>query len=411
MEPPREIPAEPSGQISSVDEEMDRVVTVTNNILSSAVSKRASDIHIEPNEEAMSVRFRVDGDMRDVFELKKATAVMLITRLKEIAGLDIKEKNKNQDGSVQAVIFGRTFKLRLENTPAPAGESLVIRLLETGAKPRNMQSLGMTDPQVRSIIDLVSRKRGLLMIAGSTGSGKTTTIYSLLSHVNCRTRSLISVEDPVEYTIPFAKQQQVEEKRGVTFDALLKSSVELEPDILFIGGVRNNYSAGIAIEYANSGHVTISTLNAANATKAISCLESLGTGRKMMADSISGIVAQCLIRKLCPYCRVLKPVSDEEREMLQPFTASIPTETAHPVGCPQCGQAGYFGREAIYEVVRFDQEVAEMVRAGESVSGIRSFIKKRGDYLLSHHAVEKIRKLTASVKDIHDKILLTEAEL
>ena len=408
LERPREIPAEPAGQMSSTDEETHQVVTITNNILASAVSKRASVIHIEPKEADTLVRFRIDGDMRDVFNLKKTTAVMLISRFKEIAGLDITEKNKNQDGSVQAVIFGRTFKLRLATILTPAGEILIIRLLETGAKARNMQSLGMTDAQVRSMIDLVSRKRGWLLIAGLSGSGKTTTIYSLLSHVDCRTRSLISVEDPVEYRIPFANQQQVDEKRGVSFDSLLKSSVRQDPDILYIGDVRDNYSALAAMDFAGTSHLTISTLHTSNATTAIFSLERLGVSRGMMADSIIGIVAQRLIKKICPYCRVIKPISDEEREMLQPFTANIPTETAHPVGCPHCFHTGYFGREAVYEVIRFDPVVVEMVRAGELISVIRSFIHKRGDYLISHHAVEKIRTLTTSVKDVHEKILLDE---
>jgi type IV pilus assembly protein PilB len=409
VERPREIPAQRVGQMSSTDEETHHVVTITNNILSSAVSKRASVIHIEPKDTGALVRFRIDGDMRDVFNLQKTTAVILISRFKAIAGLDITGESKPQDGAVAAVIFGRTFKLRLATTLTPAGESLIIRLLETGAKARNMQSLGMTDAQVRSMIDLVSRKRGLLLIAGLSGSGKTTTIYSLLSHVDCRTRSLISVEDPVEYRIPFANQQQVDEKRGVTFDALLKSSVRQNHDMLYIGEVRDNYSARVAMDFSSASHLTISSLNTSNATTAIFCLERLGINRGMMADSIIGIVAQRLIKKICPFCRVIKPISDEERELLQPFTANIPTETAHPVGCPQCGQTGYFGREAVYEVIRFDPEVVEMVRVGEPISVIQSFIHKRGDCLISRHAVEKIRKLTASVVDVREKVLLEEA--
>jgi len=411
MERPREIPAEPTGQMSSTDEETHPVVTITNNILSSAVSKRASDIHIEPKETDTLVRFRIDGDMLDVFNLKKTSALMLISRFKAIAGLDITEKNKPQDGSVAAVISGRSFKLRLATTSTPAGESLIIRLLEPGVKARNMQSLGMTDAQVRSMIDLASFNHGLLLIVGSTGSGKTTTIYSLLSHVDCRTRSLISVEDPVEYRIPFANQQQVDEKRGVTFDALLKSSVRQDPDILYIGEVRDNYSARVAMDFASTSHLTISTLHTSNATTAIFRLERLGINRGMIADSIIGIVAQRLIKKICPHCRIIKPISEAEKNLLQPFTANMPTETAHPVGCPQCGQSGYSGREAVYEVIRFDPAVVEMVRAGESISVIRSFIHKRGDYLVSQHAVEKIRTLTTSVKEVHEKILLEEAVL
>jgi type IV pilus assembly protein PilB len=407
-EKPSEIPAEPTEKILLNDVEKGPVVAIANNILSSAVYERASDIHIEPKADQTMIRFRIDGDMRDIYSLKKATGIMLISRLKAIAGLDITEKRKPQDGAVEAVISGRTFKLRLATTSTPSGESLIMRLLEPEIKANELHSLGMTDDQVLMIMDSTNRHQGLLLIVGPTGSGKTTTIYSLLSHIDCQTRSLISVEDPVEYRIPFANQQQVNEKGGVTFDALLKSSVRQDPDILFIGEVRDNYSAKVAMDFASTGHLTISTLHTSNATTAIFRLERLGISRGMMADSILGIVAQRLMKKLCPHCKVVKPISDKERDQLRPFMAEIPSETAHPVGCPQCGQTGYFGREAVYEIIRFDPEVADMVRSEKPIAGIRSFIQQRGDYLISNHAAEKVRTLTIALKDVNEKILLEE---
>jgi len=405
---PREIPAEPAENISLQDVEKGPIVAIANNILASAVYERASDIHIEPKADQTIIRFRIDGDMRDIYSLKSATGIMLISRLKAIAGLDITEKRKPQDGAVEAVITGRTYKIRLATTSTPSGESLIIRLLEPEVKATELQSLGMTDDQVRIIIDCTNRHQGLLLIVGPTGSGKTTTIYSLLSHIDCRTRSLISVEDPVEYRIPYANQQQVNEKGGVTFDALLKSSVRQDPDILFIGEVRDNHSAKVAMDFASTGHLTISTIHTSNATTAIFRLERLGITRGIMADSILGIVAQRLIKKLCPLCKVVKPISDKERDQLRPFIAEIPSETAHPVGCLQCGQTGYFGREAVYEIIRFDPEVVDMVRSADNIAGIRAFIQRRGDYLISNHAAEKVRALTVALKDVNEKILLEE---
>jgi type II secretory ATPase GspE/PulE/Tfp pilus assembly ATPase PilB-like protein/DNA-binding response OmpR family regulator len=411
MKRPMEALAEQVEKMTLEDLEKSPTVAIANNILYAAVSERASDIHVEPKENNTVVRFRVDGDMREAFTLKKTTGTLLISRLKAIAGLDIAERWKPQDGTVEAVIAGKTIKLRLATTSTPGGESLIMRLLEPGVTAKELQSLGMTDAQVRSMIDFANRHQGLLLIVGPTGSGKTTTIYSLLFQIDCLTRSLISVEDPVEYRIPFANQQQVDEKRGVTFEAILKSSVRQDPDILYIGEVRDNYSARVAIDFASTGHLTISTLHTSNATTAIFRLERLGMGRGMMADSIIGIVAQRLIKKLCPHCRAVKPISAEEREKLRPFAAMIPSETAHPVGCPQCGNTGYFGREAVYEIIRFDSDVVEMVRSGEPISDIRSFIHQRGDYLISHHAVEKVRTLTTALKDVHEKILLEEMDL
>jgi type IV pilus assembly protein PilB len=411
VERPREVPAGPVKKLSQQELEKRPIVAITNNILYSAVSERASDIHIEPKVAHMLVRFRIDGDMRQVYTLTKTTGVMVISRLKAIAGLDIYERRKPQDGAVEATIVGRTFKLRLATTSTPDGESLVMRLLEPEVKVKQLQSLGMTDDQVRSMIDFSKRTQGLVLIVGPTGSGKTTTVYSLVAKIDCRTRSLISVEDPVEYRISFANQQQVNEKGGVTFEAVLKSSVRQDPDILFIGEMRDNYSARVAMDFASTGHLTISTLHTSNATTAIHRLERLGIGRGMMADAIIGIVAQRLIKKLCPHCRVVRPISAEEREQLRPFTAEIPSETAYPVGCAQCGQTGYFGREAVYEIMRFDPEVGEMVRSGEPIAGIRSFIHQRGDFLISQYAVEKIRTLTTALKDVHEKILLEETDL
>jgi CheY-like chemotaxis protein len=172
--------------------------------------------------------------------------------------------------------------------------------------------------------------------------------------------------------------------------------------------VRDNYSARVAMDFASTGHLTISTLHTSNATTAIYRLERLGIGRGMMADSILGIVAQRLIKKLCPHCRIVKPVSAAEREQMQPFTSVIPSETAHPVGCPRCAETGYFGREAVYEIICFDPKVVEMVRSEEPIAAIRSFIHQRGDYLISQHAVEKVRTLTTALKDVHEKILLEE---
>ena len=405
---PAGIKTEPAEKISATDLEKGPIITIANNILSTAVYERASDIHIEPKVDQTLVRFRIDGDMRDIYSVKNTTGIMLISRLKALAGLDITERRKPQDGAVETVITGRAFKLRLATTSTPAGESLIVRMLEPDIKAKELQSLGMTNDQVKMMIDFSKRHQGLILIVGPTGSGKTTTIYSFLSNINCRTRSLISVEDPVEYRIPYANQQQVNEKGGVTFETLLKSSVRQDPDILFIGEVRDNYSARIAMDFASTGHLTISTIHTSNATTAIFRLERLGISRGIMADSIMVIVAQRLIKKLCPHCRAVKPISDQEREQLRPFTTNIPSETAHPVGCPQCGQSGYFGREAVYEIINFDPDVVDMVRSEEPISEIRSFIQQKGGYLISHHAIDKIRNLTIALKDVYEKILLEE---
>jgi type II secretory ATPase GspE/PulE/Tfp pilus assembly ATPase PilB-like protein/DNA-binding response OmpR family regulator len=387
------------------------IAYIANSILDKAVSQRTSDIHIEPKETNTVVRFRIDGDLTEIFTLKKNTGTKLISRFKVLGGLDIAEKRKPQDGAFAAVINNKTFNLRVASTSTTNGESVVIRLLEPYGKPKELKELGMMDKQVNTLTDLANRTSGLILIVGPTGSGKTTTIYSLLHKTDCEIRSLMSVEDPVEYRIPLANQQQVNEKAGATFESLLKSAVRQDPDILFMGEVRDRYSAKISMDFASTGRLTVTTLHTSNATTAVFRLERLGIERGTMADTILAVVAQRLLKKLCPHCRKTVPISKEERDILSPFTDAIPIQVAHPVGCPKCNNTGYYGREGIYEILGFDPEISEMVRSGIPISEIRSFAKKRGDYLMSHHAVEKVRNLILTPKDVYENVLVEDLKL
>jgi type IV pilus assembly protein PilB len=394
--------------ITEEETEKRPVVHITNTILYTAVTSKASDIHIEPKEKHSMVRFRIDGDMRDMFSLNKDTAIMVVTRLKALGGLDITERHKPQDGSIEAIINNRSFKLRLATTSTPSGESLIMRLLEPDAKQKDLKELGMMDQQFDIMQDFAGRTKGMVLVVGPTGSGKTTTIYSLLSRIDCQKRSLISVEDPVEYRIPLANQQQVDDKRGVTFEAILKSSVRQDPDILFIGEVRDPYSASIAVDFATTGHLAITTLHTSNATTALFRLERLGITRGQMADSVLGIVSQRLLKKLCPNCKEIVPISDEEAKILAPYTDELPLQVAHPVGCPKCNESGYIGREGIYEIISFEPEIVEMVRNNRSIVEIREYVAKIGVKLISHHAVEKVKQLLFSPRVVYEKVLVEE---
>lgn len=386
------------------------IIHISNILLGRAVKERASDIHIEPKEVDTVVRFRIDGDLKDIVTIKKNTGIKLISRYKIIGGLDIAERRKPQDGTFAAIIDKRTFNFRISTTSTPDGESLVMRMLEPYAKPKDLTELGMAEKQVNTLIGCANRKAGLILIVGGTGSGKTTTIYSLLNKIDIQIRSLMSIEDPVEYRIPLANQQQVNEKGGVTFDALLKASVRQNPDILYMGEVRDTYSAKMGIDFASTGHLTITTLHTSNATTAIFRLERLGIDRRIMADTIVAVVAQELLKKLCGHCKEIVPISQEEVEMLSPFTDDIPSKVAHPVGCPRCNNTGYYGREGLYEVLPFDMKISEMVRTGISIAEIRTFIHTRGDCLITDHVLEKLRNHLFAPKDIYDKLLMEDMD-
>lgn len=384
------------------------VVHITDTILSKAVGERASDIHFEPKEENTFVRFRIDGDLRNAFTLKPDTGSKVLSRLKILGGLDIAEKRKPQDGGFVTKLNERTFNIRLSTTSTPYGESLVMRLLEPYIKPKKLTDLGMSGKQTDTMIRLASKHSGMILIVGTTGSGKTTTIYSLLNSVDCEKRSVLSVEDPVEYRIPNVTQQQVNEKAGVTFEALLKTAVRQDPDVLFMGEVRDNFSAKVTVDFASTGHLTITTMHTSNATTAIFRLERLGITRSIISDTILAVIAQRLMKKLCPYCKKVGPITKEEIDLLRPYTDEIPEQVANPAGCPKCGNTGYFGREGIYEILEFDKDIAQMVRENAPISAIRKFSKDRGDYLVSSHGLLKVKNLIFSPKDLYKNILLEE---
>jgi type II secretory ATPase GspE/PulE/Tfp pilus assembly ATPase PilB-like protein/DNA-binding response OmpR family regulator len=385
------------------------VVAIANSILNEAIQGRASDIHIEPKKEESTVRFRIDGDMIDHIKIKKKTSQMVISRLKLLAGLDIAERRRPQDGSFAREIAGGVYNFRLATTSTPNGESIVIRILKPYAKPKTLVELGMTEKQANTLKDSGNQHYGMILIVGGTGSGKTTTVYSLLSQIDTETRSLMSVEDPVEYRIPSANQQQVNEKAGINFEDLLKSSVRQDPDILYMGEVRDPYSAKTAVDFASTGHLTISTLHTSNATSAIFRLERLNVSRLQMSESLLCIVAQKLIKKPCQACSKIVHISDEQRKILEPFTEDIPKRVLKIKGCPNCNNTGYYGREGVYEVLRFDESVIEEIRKGTPVSKIRASFKEKGYYLLPDHAIEKVRKLIFTPEDVYNKVLVEEA--
>ena len=381
------------------------------SVLDAAVEALASDIHIDARVAGAVVRLRVDGDMRELRSLTKAEARRLVSRLKVMGGMDIAEKRRPQDGGAEATALGREYKLRLATSATPHGEGMVIRIVDPSARAVDLTALGMTQDQEQQTLDMANRSQGLILVVGPTGGGKSTTVFSILSRIDTSNRSLISVEDPVEYRIPFAHQMQVNERGGVTFDALLRSAIRQDPDILFLGEIRDLLSGKAAVDFSSSGHLTVTTLHSANATTAIFRMERLGLSRATLAEGVTGIIAQKLLKRLCEDCRLVRPITAEERAWLAPFTTETPDEVADPVGCMACQKTGYRGREGVFEVVPFDADLTAAVRAGTSVGEIRSMVRQRGDMLAGSHGVEKVRDLRLSARDLYEQVLLEERSL
>ncbi len=385
---------------------------ISDSILFSAVSEGASDIHVEPKPDKVLVRFRVDGDMKDMFTLKKKTGAVLISRFKVLGGMDIAERRKPQDGQAEARIGGKPFKMRFATTSTPQGESLIVRMLDLYAKPRELTELGMTEEQSEDLYEVSSQTSGAIIVVGPTGSGKSTTLYSMISHLDIKSRSLMTIEDPVEYRIEYANQQQVNVKAGVTFEALLKSAVRQDPDIVYLGEVRDSFSAKTCLDLASTGHLTMATLHSSNTTTALFRLARLGIAREDSADNLLCLLAQRLLKSLCQRCRRMKPITADERKILLPFTDDIPAELPHPEGCPKCNFTGYAGRQGVYELMRFNPAVTEIIKTAESVPAMRIALhEKAGVFLLSDHAIMKVRQGLLSLDDVNRHVLLEELRL
>ncbi len=378
---------------------------ITGKVIESAIRERASDIHIEPKELSTILRFRIDGDLREFTKLNKVTAVKVLTRLKVLGGLDITERRRPQDGAFVAALGERKFTLRLATTATNYGESMVVRLIEPYAKPKTLAELGMDKAQVRMMKQLSAKNQSMIIIAGPTGSGKTTTVYSVLSGMDSQRRSLISVEDPIEFRIPNANQQQVNEKAGATFEALLKSSVRQDPDILFVGEIRDKVSAQTALDFASTGHLTISTIHTSNATTAVFRLERLGVTRGQIAYTMLAVVSQRLVKRLCLKCRVMKPADETILQVFSRLNFPAPRQTGHPVGCIACNNTGYKGREAVYEILVLTPEVSEMIRVGDSIQDIRESLRRKKVTLITDSALNKVTEGITSFHEAYDKVL------
>ncbi len=383
---------------------------ITSKLIEAAIHERASDIHIEPKDLFATVRFRIDGDLREFIKLKRSTALKALSRLKAMAGMDIAERRRPQDGAFVTTLGGRTFTLRLATTATTYGESLTIRLIEPQARPKNLSERGMSKEQTETMSLLSEETQGMLLIAGPTGSGKTTTLYSFLSNIDCQRRSLISVEDPVEYRITHANQQQVNEKAGVTFEVLLKSSVRQDPDILFLGEIRDKASAQIALDFSSTGHLTVSTIHTSNATTAVFRLERLGVSRAQISDTVLAIVSQRLIKRLCSKCKQMKPIEAEMLSMFSMFNQPAPAMTGHPAGCPTCSNTGYIGREAVYEILTMTPEISEMIRSGVSVSRLRESMRDQKIPRMAASALSKVFEGKVAFRDAYEKIIAEELE-
>nr|WP_298145846.1 type II secretion system ATPase GspE [uncultured Pseudomonas sp.] len=341
------------------------IIRLINAILGEAIKEDASDIHLETFEKRLVVRFRVDGVLREVLEPKRELAALLVSRIKVMARLDIAEKRIPQDGRISLKVGGREVDIRVSTLPSANGERVVLRLLDKQAGRLNLQHLGMSARDRQVMEETVRKPHGILLVTGPTGSGKTTTLYASLVSLNDRTRNILTVEDPIEYHLEGIGQTQVNPKVDMTFARGLRAILRQDPDVVMVGEIRDKETAEIAVQASLTGHLVLSTLHTNSAIGAITRLVDMGIEPFLLSSSLLGVLAQRLIRVLCPHCKEAYEADEAECKLLGVPFAQPPT-LYHARGCNDCHHQGYRGRTGIYELVVFDDHLRTLIHNAAS---------------------------------------------
>jgi len=377
------------------------IIKLVNNILFQAVKQGASDIHIEPFEKEIRVRYRVDGVMHEIMSPPKRVQDSLTSRLKIMAHLNIAEKRIPQDGRIAIKVADKAIDLRVSMLPTAFGERVVLRLLDKTKNFARLEDMNLNERHMRLLKTNITRPNGIIYITGPTGSGKTTTLYSLLVEVNTPDVNIITVEDPVEYQMKGIGQVQVKEKIGLTFATALRAILRQDPDIVMIGETRDSETAQIAIQAALTGHLVFSTLHTNSAPAAITRLIDMGVEPFLIASSVELVVAQRLVRRLCSACRqIYKPNIDLLKRLGLSEKQAESITFYKPVGCPQCTNSGYKGRLAIFEMMEMSNEIAKLTMARADTRRIKDQAKKEGMTLLIEDGIEKIKTGGTSVEEV-----------
>src|SRR5881296_2136904 len=367
--PPEEL------NISEADASQKPVVRLVDMIISEGILSRASDIHVEPEEGGVAVRYRIDGVLRQVMKIPRQAGLPLISRIKIMSSLDIADRLRPQDGRARVAVNGQPIDLRVSTLPAALGKKVVIRIVDSRATVKSLDSLGLNSNETEGIRRLLENHEGIILVTGPTGSGKTTTLYSCINLIKSEGVNIVTVEDPVEYRMQGIVQVQVQEKAGLTFAAALRSILRQDPNVVLVGEIRDRETAQIAVQASLTGHLVLSTLHTNDAANAVTRLVDIGVEAYKIAASLRGVVAQRLMRKLCPTCKQVWMEAPAER-----LKRWVPTGTPlyRAAGCPDCAMTGYRGRFGIIEVLTVSAEVERRIAAGETAEHIAGAARRSG---------------------------------
>ena len=361
--------------ISEADASQKPVVRLVDMIISEGILSRASDIHVEPEEGGVAVRYRIDGVLRQVMKIPRQAGLPLISRIKIMSSLDIADRLRPQDGRARVAVNGQPIDLRVSTLPAQLGEKVVIRILDSRATVKSLDTLGLNPGEADAIKRLLENHEGILLVTGPTGSGKTTTLYSAINQIKSEGVNIVTVEDPVEYRMQGIVQVQVQEKAGLTFAAALRSILRQDPNVVLVGEIRDKETAQIAVQASLTGHLVLSTLHTNDASNAVTRLVDIGVEAYKIAASLRGVVAQRLMRKLCLTCKEVWMEAPPER-----LRRWIPKGTPlyRAAGCPDCAMTGYRGRFSILEILTMTPELERRIAAGEAADRIAEAARRGG---------------------------------
>ncbi len=361
----RQLSNEPEDLLESSDDAP--IIRLINALLAEAIKENASDIHIEPYETRLVVRFRVDGVLREVLQPRRILAPLLVSRIKVMAKLDIAEKRLPQDGRISLRVAGRPVDVRVSTIPSGQGERVVMRLLDKQAGRLTLEHLGMAANELDRLEQLITRPHGIILVTGPTGSGKTTTLYAIVNRLNDRTRNIMTVEDPIEYYLDGINQTQVNTKVDMTFARGLRAILRQDPDVVMVGEIRDPETAHIAVQASLTGHLVLSTLHTNTAIGAITRLRDMGIEPFLLASSLLGVLSQRLTRVLCPTCKTpYTPSTEALRDLQLALPADAMPQLYQANGCPACAHLGYRGRTGIYELVALDEPLRNMIHSQAS---------------------------------------------
>ncbi|MDD5017274.1 MAG: GspE/PulE family protein [Eubacteriales bacterium] len=376
------------------------IVRLVNSILEQAVKLKASDIHVEPTETNVRVRMRIDGQLIAALTIPKKAQSAVLTRLKIIGSMDIAEKRLPQDGRYKLIVSGNEIDVRMSSLPTVHGEKIVMRLLDKHNFLISKEKLGFSKENIKKFNALLNNPHGIILITGPTGSGKSTTLYAMLGELNKNTENIITVEDPVEYTMGGINQVQVNSKAGLTFSTGLRSILRQDPDIIMVGEIRDQETVDIAIRAAITGHLVLSTIHTNDAPGTLSRLIDMGIPSYMLAASLVGILSQRLVKKICPFCKeIYKPTKFELSAAGLP--ASYNKEIYIGKGCSNCNDSGYKGRTAVHEILVIDRIIREKITNNASIDDIRDYaLTKQNMTTIASECVSLMEKGFTTIQEV-----------